>query len=218
MNGIKNILCYGDSNTYGFSPEWVHNGPRRHDESIRWPLRMEKLLGDGYRVTEAGLAGRTTVFDDPMMPDRNGLTHLRACVESHLPLDLAIIALGTNDTKDVFHAAPEDITAGLVKLLEAMDSPDWYFLFPKPKILILCPAPIREPALHLPDGLTTPLMLEKSRKLAPLYAAAAAEHGCDFFDIASVVQTSDEDGIHMNETAHCILAEALAKKVKEILA
>jgi len=45
---MKNILCYGDSNTYGYNPE---NG-QRYDYNIRWTGILQNLLGLEYRVIE----------------------------------------------------------------------------------------------------------------------------------------------------------------------
>ena len=57
----KRILCYGDSNTYGYIPTGG-----RYDEHIRWPMRMGEVLGGDYAVIEEGFNGRTCVFDDPV--------------------------------------------------------------------------------------------------------------------------------------------------------
>ena len=53
----RRILCFGDSNTWGYKPTGG-----RYDEETRWPMRMQRLLGDGYIVIEEGLNGRTCVI------------------------------------------------------------------------------------------------------------------------------------------------------------
>ena len=55
-----NILCFGDSNTWGYKPD--KSG--RYDENIRWTGLLQKKLGSGYHIIEEGLCGRTTVFQD----------------------------------------------------------------------------------------------------------------------------------------------------------
>lgn len=104
---MKNILCFGDSNTFGTNPEGG-----RHGREVRWPGRLQKLLGDDWYVIEEGMGGRTTVWDDPLEPNRRGIAALPIALTSHRPLDLVIISLGTNDCKAFFHASPKVIARG----------------------------------------------------------------------------------------------------------
>ena len=213
---MKNILCFGDSNTYGFSPEWVKGNFGRHDTSIRWTCRLQELLGAEYRVIEEGLNGRTTVFDDPTMPGRNGLRYLRPCLESHMPLDLVIIMLGTNDTKDIFAASAPMIAMGLARLLRIVKDPTVYMGMRMPQILVAVPVPIGEGALQLPDGITTQAMVDKSRALAPEFRKTADLYGCHFIDLGEVASTTDYEGVHLDADGHKAVAEALAAKIREI--
>ena len=102
----KHILCYGDSNTFGTNPTHC---PIRHPLHVRWTGRLQSLLGPNYRLIEEGMGGRSTVWDDPLEPGRNGLTFLPVALQSHRPLDLVILSLGTNDCKSIFHASPRVI-------------------------------------------------------------------------------------------------------------
>ena len=111
----KRILCYGDSNTWGYM---VTGG--RFPEDVRWPMRLQMLLGDGYTVIEEGFNGRTTVFDDPVEGGhKSGLTYLPPCVMSHSPLDLIIIMLGSNDLKKRFGMTAFTIGGGVTALIKA---------------------------------------------------------------------------------------------------
>ena len=92
-NLMRTILCFGDSNTWGDPP----GGNGRFAWHERWTGILQSSLGDGFRVIEEGLCGRTTCFDDPFSPNRNGLAYLTVALETHCPLDLLIIMLGTND-------------------------------------------------------------------------------------------------------------------------
>src|SRR6185436_143967 len=97
---MKTILCFGDSNTWGFIPESITEPFwRRHAPDVRWPGVLARELGSGYSVIEEGLGGRTTVHDDPVMGNRNGSLHLPPCLESHKPLDLVVLMMGTNYLK-----------------------------------------------------------------------------------------------------------------------
>ena len=64
-----NILCFGDSNTYGYKPD----GTGRFDTDTRWTSLLQKKLGADHRVIEEGLCGRTTVFQDDLREGRRGL-------------------------------------------------------------------------------------------------------------------------------------------------
>ena len=94
----KTIVCFGDSNTHGYCSETGG----RFDDTQRYPCLLEKYLGEGYIVREEGLSGRTTVFEDPLFEGLSGLSAIFSCLMSHEPVDLLIIMLGTNDTKERF--------------------------------------------------------------------------------------------------------------------
>ncbi len=214
---MKHILCFGDSNTYGLKPEWVMGDFGRHDENTRWPGKMRNILGEDYRVIEEGLCGRTTVFDDPTSPFRNGLEYFQPCIESHTPLDLIIIMLGTNDTKGVFSASAVDIAAGLGRLIQTAKNPAVYMGGPVPKVLVAVPVPLGEAATKLPDGITNTDMVEKSKALAAKYENTAKMYGCDFIDLGKVAETAPFEGVHITAEGHAKIAEAMAAKVREIL-
>ena len=110
---MKKILCYGDSNTYGFDPV----SGLRYPKSVRWTGRLQQELGDQYEVIEEGCNGRTTVFDDPYEPWKNGKRYLPACLNSHKPVDIVVLMLGSNDLKMEFHASAQDIARGAEELV-----------------------------------------------------------------------------------------------------
>ena len=214
---MKHVLCFGDSNTYGLKPEWIKGDFGRHDENTRWPGKMRNLLGDEYRVIEEGQCGRTTVFEDPTFPMKSGINYLRPCIESHTPLDLIIIMLGTNDTKGMFNASAAEISAGLGRLLTTAKDPSVYMGGPVPQVLVAVPVPLGEVATTLPDGITTMEMVEKSRALAARYENTAKMHGCEFIDLGKVAETAPFEGVHITAEGHAKIAEAMAAKVREIL-
>ena len=111
---MKTILCYGDSNTYGLKSDLVSRYPR----NVRWTGILQEKLGSEYYVIEEGLGGRTTVWDDPVEDYKNGKKYLLPCLDSHKPLDLVIIMLGTNDLKSRFSVTPFDIGASMENLVK----------------------------------------------------------------------------------------------------
>ena len=117
---MKTILCYGDSNTYGLKSDLVSRYPR----NVRWTGILQEKLGSEYYVIEEGLGGRTTVWDDPVEDYKNGKKYLLPCLDSHKPLDLVIIMLGTNDLKSRFSVTPFDIGASMENLVKTIIKSD----------------------------------------------------------------------------------------------
>ena len=140
-----NILCFGDSNTFGTNPKGG-----RHSWNTRWPGRLQVLLGPEYYVIEEGMGGRTTVWDDPLEPGRCGIQALPMALQSHKPLDLVILFLGTNDCKAHFHASPRVITKGMENLCHTVQGFDYGEGYKKPKILVISPIHIGTDMEHCP--------------------------------------------------------------------
>ena len=93
---MRQLLCYGDSNTWGLIP----GTKERYPWGVRWTsILQEKLQVKNVRVIEEGLCGRTTIFDDAYRQNRNGLKSLPLILETHNPIDKVAIMLGTNDCK-----------------------------------------------------------------------------------------------------------------------
>ncbi|TLU74125.1 SGNH/GDSL hydrolase family protein [Lichenicoccus roseus] len=207
---VRTILCYGDSNTNGTRPLRVPGALDRYAEDERWPGLLRASLGESWRVIEEGLPGRTTVHDDAVEGrHRNGLRTLRACLESHLPLDLVAIMLGTNDLKARFSVEPADIAASVGTLLAeariATAAQDF-----APRLLVIAPVPIDEAGFL---GAMFRGGAEKSRHLAPLYEAIAERNGADFLDAGAVARVSAVDGVHFEADQHAALARAMAAKI-----
>ena len=137
---MKTVLCYGDSNTYGFDPR---NG-LRYPSDIRWTGRLQQLLGQDFIVIEEGCNGRTTAFDDPTEPWKNGLPYLKPCLNTHKPIDIVILMLGTNDLKNCFNVSVKEIAEGAGKLVDVIKE----FTADKqgfiPKIILVSPPEIGE--------------------------------------------------------------------------
>ncbi len=207
---MKRVLCFGDSNTWGYNPV----ADDRYDRDTRWTGILRNQLGDGYEIIEEGLNGRTTVWNDPIEGYRNGYEYLIPCLETHHPLDLVVILLGTNDLKKRFSLSAYDIAQGAAVLAKtAMKSAAGYNSQP-PKVLLIAPAPIARLSNYAEmfEGAK-----EKSHKLGKHYCQVAEELGCDFLDLAGVVVSSDVDGIHFDPSEHQKLGLAVSQKVHEII-
>ncbi|MCD7990438.1 MAG: SGNH/GDSL hydrolase family protein [Clostridia bacterium] len=204
-----NILCFGDSNTFGTNPKGG-----RHSWNTRWPGRLQVLLGPEYYVIEEGMGGRTTVWDDPLEPGRCGIQALPMALQSHKPLDLVILFLGTNDCKAHFHASPRVITKGMENLCRTVQRFDYGEGYKKPQILVISPIHIGKDMEHCPYASFDETAPGKSMALAPLYQELAKAEGCLFLDAASLAGPSSLDQLHMDAKNHGALAEGIAEAVK----
>lgn len=206
---MRTVLCYGDSNTWGLDPATA----RRFPPHQRWPGVLQQQLGSGYKVIEEGLVGRTTVREDPLEAHKNGLSYLVPCLQSHSPIDLVILMLGSNDMKRHFALTPPEIADGLRQLAEIILGNDYGIDLFAPKLLIVSPPPI--------FGLTVLAELfggaeQKSLELPGLYAAIAEAYDCGFFDAGQSIQSSPIDGVHFEADQHQKLAIELGARVIDI--
>ncbi len=149
---IRTLLCYGDSNTHGTMPMAQLEDLGRFAPDVRWPGVLAAELGPGWRVIEEGHPGRTTVHPDPVSGvHKNGLAILPAVLESHRPIDLVALMLGTNDMKARFQVPPVEIATSIEKLVLAIRQS---FCGPDagaPAVLVVCPPPVLETGLPRGD-------------------------------------------------------------------
>ncbi len=210
---MKTVLCYGDSNTYGFDPR---NG-LRFSSNIRWTGRLQELLGQDYKIIEEGCNGRTTVFDDPFEPWKNGLPYLRPCLNSHKPLDIVILMLGTNDLKNCFHVSAKEIADGAGQLVDVIRKFTRDKQGFEPKIILISPPEIGEGIKSSPFGDSfDETAIESSRAFPEYYKTIADEKGCIFLNGSDHAKPSKEDSLHLSPEGHKALADALYNTIKRI--
>jgi lysophospholipase L1-like esterase len=206
----KTILCFGDSNTWGYDPATQARFPRDR----RWTGVLRRELGEGYLVVEEGLNGRTTVWDDPIEGYKNGKEYLVPCLETHKPIDLVTIMLGTNDLKMRFHVPACDIAAGAGVLVDIVARSETGPGDGAPQVLLIAPPPIAKLSefAEMFEGGTA-----KSKMLSHHFRLVAEERGCAFLDASEVLVSSDVDGIHFELSEHRKLGEAAAVCVRQML-
>jgi len=213
---VRTILCFGDSNTYGAVPTPARGAGRRYAAERRWPGVMRRQLGAGFEVIEEGHPSRTSVRDDPIEGShKNGLRALPISLESHMPLNLVIVMLGTNDLKHRFAATPSDIADSIELLIRAVQRSEAGPAGAAPAVLVIAPPPMQE------VGLLVDMFLggaAKSLRLPGLIKGAAQRTGATFFDAGAIVESSAVDGIHLDSDAHRVLGAALAKAVQAFFA
>ena len=210
---MKTVLCYGDSNTYGYDPS---NG-FRYPADVRWTGILRGLLGPDWVLVEEGCNGRTTVFDDPLEGWKNGLDYLKPCLNSHKPIDVVVLMLGSNDLKDCFGATAAQIADGAGVLVRTIQEFTQLKQGYEPKIVLVSP-PLIGPGIE-----SSPFSyafdrtaIERSRRFAAEYRRVADDCGCVFFDAAPVASPSRLDSLHLSPESHRALAEALAGVIRAL--
>lgn len=204
----RTLLCYGDSNTHGTPPMPHLDFEGRHAPGDRWPNVMAAALPD-WTVIAEGHPGRTTVHDDPLEgAHKNGLSVLPAILESHCPLDLVIVKLGTNDLKARYALPAQDIAFGAGKLVDCIRR-----LQPQAAVLLVAPPPITE------SGCLAEMFgggAAKSARLSALYAIEAKRQGAHFLDAGAHIAVDPVDGIHYALAAHHILGGVIAAEIRRL--
>ncbi|MBE7185514.1 MAG: SGNH/GDSL hydrolase family protein [Methylobacterium mesophilicum] len=209
---MKTILAYGDSLTWGYNA----SGPSRHLHEDRWPSVLQAELGEGFHVIAEGLNGRTTIYDDHGADcDRHGARMLPTVLETHKPIDLVILFLGSNDMKPWIAGRALAARQGMERLAELVRGHAYGFDYTAPKILLVSP-----PALCRTEDRDFAEMfeaIEESQKLAGAYAKLAGELGVSHFDAGSVAETTPLDGVHLDAENTRAVGRALAPFVRDIL-
>lgn len=201
---MRTILCFGDSNTYGYVP----GTGERYERQVRWPWRMGQILGEEYEVVAEGLPGRTTVFTDYIEPYRAGIEQIVPVVQSHSP-DALVIMLGSNDAKDRYHASAREIGYGMEELLLRLRAA--YPFSAVPKVVLVAPAPLR----CGPGAELSAASVEKSRQLASIYEDIARRFGCSFLDAGQFAELG-ADGVHFTPDDHAEMARRAAAAVRAL--
>lgn len=202
------ILCYGDANTWGYIPATDH---KRFSEDERWTGILQRMLGEKYEIIEEGLNSRTLVSIDKRngREGRSGAEYLLPCLDSHDPLDLVIIMLGTNELKTEYYRNPKEVGQIFEEVFvnTILNRKPAYRKVP-PKLLIIAPPNITKESEKYIGG------IEKSEKLAEIYENIALRNNCIFQDNSDLVV--GEDGVHLSRDGHRILASKLTMKIKDL--
>ena len=213
----RRILCFGDSLTWGWIATPDGAPTTRYPASERWTGVMAATLGSGYDIIEEGLNARTTSIDDPVDPRLNGSAYLPTALASHLPLDLVIIMLGTNDAKSFYRRSSYEIALGMSKLVSQVlaSAGGLGTVYGAPKALVVAPPPLAPLSDPWFQGMFAGGQ-DKTADLAKHYRALASFMKVAFFDAGSVVATAGIDGIHFTAKNNFDLGNALAGKVAEL--
>jgi lysophospholipase L1-like esterase len=205
-----NILCFGDSNTWGMDPKTLSRFPPK----IRWTGVLQSALGNDFKVIEEGLVGRTAVMSFPFEPEACGLFYFLPCVKSHMPLDMIVIMIGTNDF--VYGVTPLGIASNLKRYISVVNENAADVSGKKPKILFISPVQITKDLEKSPFQEIfgdVDVCIEKSKTYAKYVQRIAEENNCLWLNAADFAKASVTDGLHFDEKGH----DALGKKIAEII-
>lgn len=213
---MKRILCYGDSNTWGFTPVTG----KRYTPDVRWTGVMQSTLGADYAVCEDGISGRTTVWEDPFAPCRNGLEGIGYGLLRAKPVDLVVLMLGTND---LYHTNAFGYYRGLSRVVrKILDAPMQFLdsspvFVQEPQVLLVSPITLHPNIAALRPELELGQKYTESTQFAAYTERVAKEYGLPWMDAARVACASGADGIHMEPDSHAALGKAIGEMVLEIL-
>jgi len=190
---MRTVVCFGDSNTWGYVPG---SDAERFPRELRWPVRLQRALGDGFEVIAEGLNGRTAAVESPVEDGRNGATYLLPCLRSHKPVDLVVIYLGTNDVNFLNGDLVARSVGRLVKLARISETGPGGGA---PQVLVVCPPPFSG---HL---------------LGPSYEEVCGELGCELLDLAGIASYTDHDPEHLDAEGNAAVAAAVEERVRGLL-
>lgn len=215
------IVCYGDSNTWGCIGKWVESEEPsdRYDTDHRWPAVLQTELGDSFHVVEEGLCGRTTIYSKPGEEWKNGESYLTPCLHTHRPLDLVVIMLGTNDLQIKKDITAEELPVGISRLVDIVQNCKKAGSNGEaPKVLILSPVEVRpsspEGRVHVYAKFRCEIGRNLSLMFPEVYKKVAEEKGCYFLNAADYAKPGPADGVHLDADSQVRLGKAIAEYIK----
>lgn len=209
MKIMKNILCFGDSNTWGYNPDTKG----RYPWGVRWTSKLQnKLEPKEYNIIEQGLCGRTTVYEDISRPNRKGIDTLSEVLNNTNDIDYVIIMLGTNDCKKYYKNSAREIAKGVEKCLDVILE----HVAPE-NILLISPITLGnsvwkdefDPEFDIES-------VETSKYLKKEYIKVANEKNVNFLAASEYASPSKADQEHLDESGHTQLANAIYDSICKI--
>ena len=206
---MKKVLCFGDSNTYGFVPEKC----TRYDKNTRWTGVLQALCGSDFSIIEGGCNNRTAFVDNPAGVEQTGYKILPEYFTKDY-FDIVVLAIGINDLQLFFRPTLEEFEQGIEKLIKITKD-----LSPNAEIILVCPSKLDLAGIK--SGVFSfqfdEISVEKSGKLSPIYKSLAEKYKCHFIDLNNIVDVSPLDGLHFSAESHKKIAENLYKNLKQTI-
>lgn len=206
---MKKVLCFGDSNTYGFVPEKC----TRYDKNTRWTGVLQALCGSDFSIIEGGCNNRTAFVDNPAGVEQTGYKILPEYFTKDY-FDIVVLAIGINDLQLFFRPTLEEFEQGIEKLIKITKD-----LSPNAKIILVCPSKLDLAGIK--SGVFSfqfdEESVEKSYHLPQIYNKLAEKHACKLVDLNEIAKVSPLDGLHFSAESHKKIAENLYKNLKQTI-
>lgn len=206
---MKKVLCFGDSNTYGFVPEKC----TRYDKNTRWTGVLQALCGSDFSIIEGGYNNRTAFVDNPAGAEQTGYKILPEYFTKDY-FDIVVLAIGINDLQLFFRPTLEEFEQGIEKLIKITKD-----LSPNAKIILVCPSKLDLAGIK--SGVFSfqfdEISVEKSYHLPQIYKKLAEKHACKLVDLNEIAKVSPLDGLHFSAESHKTIAENLYKNLKQTI-
>lgn len=206
---MKKVLCFGDSNTYGFVPEKC----TRYDKNTRWTGVLQALCGSDFSIIEGGCNNRTAFVDNPAGAEQTGYKILPEYFTKDY-FDIVVLAIGINDLQLFFKPTLEEFEQGIEKLIKITKD-----LSPNAKIILVCPSKLDLAGIK--SGVFSfqfdEISVEKSYHLPQIYKKLAEKYACELVDLNEIVKVSPLDGLHFSAESHKTIAENLYKNLKQTI-
>lgn len=193
---LRRVLCYGDSNTYGYDPRSYLGG--RYPESVRW---TGLLNASGLEVVNEGENGRS-------IPRLDWEVEAAAGVVRRSKAEAIVVMLGSNDLLQCPGLSAEICAAQMEEFLAALLAKAPANL----KVLLAAPPPMSEGT-----WVNDPRTLEESHRLAGCYETAAHRLGIAFADAGLWCVDLAYDGVHFSKEGHLTFAEGMRKALDALL-
>jgi lysophospholipase L1-like esterase len=222
----RRVMVFGDSIAWGWIPQADGFPTTRFPPEVRWPGVLQAELGDGYEVVEESLNGRTTDLNPALESvgmtgaGYNGAAYLPAAIASQMPLDLVVIALGTNDLRQENHRSPLEVGLGAMRLVAIVQDSagSTGAAYPAPAVLLLAPPTMPADVAQGPFGQVFGAEASaKSQKLGEVYEHLATAAAVPVLDAADIVKVDGVDRVHLTAASHAELGRAVAAEVERLL-
>ena len=203
---MKKIICYGDSNTFGYNP----CDASRYDEQTRWTALLQNILGDEYQIIEEGMCDRTGIANNDNGFLFSAQKHFPKCMSESKEIDILVLWIGTNDLQFKYNLSLEQIEKGLEKLIVIAQN------YAKKIILI--------PSVELSDNILDGyfrcqfdnISVLKSKEMSKIYTKLSQIYNLEYFDVNKFVKPSATDGLHYDAEGHRIIAQKLSEFLLKI--
>lgn len=207
----ERIMVFGDSLSWGYMPGSKH---QRFAADVRWPGKLQQLLGDDYEIIEENLNSRGIENGDPRpgKEGRRALDYIEACLDSQDPLDRVIVLLGTNELKHEMNMSAEQVGESMEKLLNIIINRSSQFRDITPQVTLLSPPVINEQTEYCKAGDKYLGATQKSEELISVYEKLAVRLGIGFVALSSV--NAGVDGIHIDADEHAKIANLVYSSLK----